>query len=188
MRRAFLTGLIVLLGCSGGRFTIDVDVLSFLTDSGARPDPGITYDVPASPSPITVRGLTVVDDVSIRLVGAVDEVTRAKSGTLSYRIEADHLTGTADATVRIALASTQQALRNAPEVEEAIVLALVPDTLVAIDGRVELDEDEVDVFENDEVWVRIVLDLAIPASDESLTGDLRVRLLSVRVLADEDLF
>ncbi len=192
LRRSLLAVVAVTgLACSGGDVTLDVDLLSFLTDSGARPDPTADYAVQAPPTDLLLRGVELVAPTEARLLEVIDDLTVVREGTLFYEIEAVNRKGSADATIASRLASSRDGLDDAASIVDGIDLALLPGETTTADGGVALDDEQVALFANDRVWIAIDSDLRVGAAtapDDSLAGRLHVRGLDVRVVAGKDFF
>src|SRR6056297_1071740 len=190
-RTALVVAVVTGLACSGGDVTLDVDLLSFLTDSGARPDPRADYALPAPTTDLLLRGVEIVAPTEARLLEDIDDLTVVREGTLFYEIEAANRKGSADATVEIRLASSRDALDAAESIVDGIDLALLPGETTSADGRVALSDEQVALFANDRVWMAVDADLRIGAAtapDDSVAGRFRLRGLDVRVVAREDFF
>jgi hypothetical protein len=192
LRRAVLAvALVAGLACSDGDVTLDIDLLSFLTDSGRRPDPTADYAVQAPPTDLLVRGVELVAPTEARLLEVIDDLTVVREGTLFYEIEAVNREGSADATIAIRLAGSRDGLDDAASIVDGIDLALLPGETTTADGDVALDDEQVALFANERVWIAIDADLRVGAAtapDDSLAGRLHVRGLDVRVVARKDFF
>lgn len=181
----------LLAACSGSEITLDIDVLSFLTEGGEREDPHADYAVLVPPTGLFVEGLQIVPPTAFRLVDAIDDLTVVDEGELIYRVEAVNREGDAAASIRVRLAASESALQDAGAALEEIALTLVADSTTTATGSIDLADSIVEVFANDEVWVSIEADLRVApgaALGDSLTGRLWLRGLDVRVVADEDFF
>ena len=190
-RLGLAVALAAVLGCSGGNVTLDVDVLSFLNDAGQSPDPGTDYAVLVPPTGVLVQDVEIVAPRSITLVDAIDDLTRVREGSLTYRLEAVNREGRADATFQVRFAATAEGLDDASAVASAIDLALWPDSTTVADGTIDLSETIVEAFANEVVWMAIEADLRVmPAQviGDSLAGRFWLRALDVRIVAAEEFF
>lgn len=192
MKRTLTSALLlaVLAACSGGDVTLEIDVLSFLNDAGAGPDPNATYAYPVPPTGIVIQGIDLIDDREFQLLDSIDDVTVVDEGELTYRVEAVNREGAGRATLKIRLAATREGLDDGASILPDIDLPLLPDSTTTAAGTVDLGS-LVEIFANDSAWVRIETDLRVDPGDvvgDSLAGTLWLRRLDVRVVADEDFF
>lgn len=190
-RTMLAIGLAVLLGCSGGQVTLDVDVLSFLNRGDDTEDPFADYATLRLPTDVVVQGIDLVTPTEITLVDAIDDLTVVDDGTLRYRVEAVNREGDGRVTFDVRFAATAAELPTAAASVSRIDVVLLPDSTTVAEGTIDLDDTAVALFANESVWVSIEADLRVGAADgvgDSLAGRLWLRGLDVRVVADEDFF
>lgn len=190
--RPLLMCLAALVACSGGDVILDVDILSFLTDSGDDPEAvSVDLAVPLLPAPIMVTGVSLLTPSSVQLVEAIDNLTVIQEGELIYAMEARTREGSGEANIRLRLADSSAALADAASVFAAVQLDLVSGSTTASGGSLPLDAQTLALFSNSELWVSMDMDLqldAATASDDSLNSRVVVTELRVRIVADEDFF
>ena len=186
----FALVLLTLVACSGGDVVVNVDLQSFVTESGTLDDPSTAYASPVLPVPVLLDGLPLVEPSSVNLVDAVGDLTVVREVRLGYALEAVNRKGEGGATVRVRLAGRRDQLALASSVVDSVRLDLDPATTTPVRGSFDLDPDEVELFNGDELWISLdaAIFLGAGAAGDSLAGTLWVRDLDARVVADEDLF
>lgn len=194
MRRVLPLVLACVLGivaCSEGDLVLQIDLQSFVTDSGTLPDPSAGYATLVLPVPVELRGLEVLAPSSVGLVEAIDELTEIRTVQLSYTLQTVHRRGEGETTLRLRLAGLREDLARTDAVFDSIAIDLEPMNDRSIERTVDLPARFVELFEGTEIWLSADADVRTRAAatvGDSLSGHLWLRDMRARVVATRDFF
>lgn len=180
-----------LAACSGGDLLVEIDLQSFVTESGTLADPAVDYALLTLPVPVDVTGLELLAPVSVELVEVIDDVTEIRSVLFSYALQAVHREGDARAVVRLRLAGTQSGLGAASALIDTLVLDLRASTDTTVATSIDLPSEKVALFRGGELWLAAEGDLRVEAAaapGDSVAGRIWLRAMAARVAADPDFF
>lgn len=186
-----LSAALALTSCSEGDILVDVDLQSFVTESGTLPDPAADYAVLTLPVAVTITGLEVLAPQSVELVGVLDDVAAIRSVLFTYAVQAAHREGEARAVLRMRLAATRAGLAAPGAVLDTLVLDLGPATSETVTRSVNLRDELVDLFRGSQLWLSAEGDVHVEAATapgDSVAGRLWLRDTRATITADSDFF
>ncbi len=175
--RVLAGAVALLLGCSSGTLTVNVDLLSFLDEDESRLDYGEEPIIPGYSPDVTVR-------TPIQVIPIAEEINDTGDMDRIYihaGIGIDNRTGEATGDFRLFICGGDlDPFLSDAVLEETIVL--VPDTSYTLDIVIEGDERLLQLFDREEIAVASELHLYPGGTlEENIVGSLVIEELTAVV-------
>jgi len=183
--RWLLPLLLLLTACAGGDIILNLDVYSFLEPEDLEEDYQAT--VPATGIWLPLVG--IIPPREINLIDGLGGATVPAEGVLQVEGEFENRSGVASARVEVhlaassadAVASLSPVLRIPVDLQDGVTSSFAE--------SVDLDQDTLQLFTGNSIWVRLDAWVMIPAGPLTVDMDGTARLtgLRIRILTNEDL-
>ncbi len=187
LRPSFLlVGLLVLVAaCAGGQIILNLDIYSFIDDQDLSGSYQAT--LPATGTWIPLVGL--VPPTEIQLIEGLGTASMLQEGVLQVEGEFDNELGTASARIDLFLGATAQDVGASLSPVMSINVDVADSTLTPFSSSVDLDQQTLDLFSNNSVWVRLDVWARVQGTPSlvDIKGVVTLTGLRARLLANEDL-
>lgn len=185
-RWALLGGLVWLLAaCGGGQIILHLDLLSFI--DGA--DQNEEYELPIPATGDWVSLVDLVPPTKVELLEGLGTASILQEGVLTAEGEFDHQKGSASAKIDFFLGATSDDAAASSDPVLSVIVDLQDSTLTPFSATGDLDEETLDLFSGNEIWVRLDISARTPAGVgfTDVKGEVWLTKLAARLLSNEDL-
>jgi len=175
-----------LSACGEGQIIANVDVYSFLDPA----DTQAAYDQQVIAGVGFVPLLNVVPPTEVNLIEGMGSVTILEEGVLTFKGDLVNAAGTASARVSVILADDAQSIVLGGNAVLDVDVDVVPSATTPFEGSVILDEQTLDIFSNETLWVRVDLQASVPPSfqPQQITGQAVLTELRARLVSSDNFF
>lgn len=184
--RSFLAvTLLLLAACAGGTIVLNLDFLSFIDEQHLSTD--YAAEVPGTGTWVPVVGL--IPPTKIDLLEGLGTASLMQEGTLTLEGEFDNESGQAELRFDLFLGATAADATASTTPIMSIPVTVQDQTVSPVSGSAQLDQDTLDLFSGNEVWLRVDIYARTPAGPllTNLAGNASLSDLHARLLSKEDL-
>ncbi|HKI84301.1 MAG TPA: hypothetical protein VKA63_08195 [Candidatus Krumholzibacteria bacterium] len=177
--------LLLLVACAGGTIVLNLDFLSFINEEDLSTN--YAAEVPGTGTWVPVVGL--IPPTKIDLLEGLGTASLMEEGTLHLKGEFDNQSGEAELRFDLFLGATAADAAASTTPIMSIPVSVQDATVTPVSGSTQLDQDTLELFSGNEVWLRVDIYARTPAGPTlmNLSGSASLSDLHARLLSKEDL-
>lgn len=184
-RSLVVVTFLLLLACAGGTIILNLDFLSFINEEDLSTD--YAAEVPGTGTWVPV--VSLIPPTKIDLLEGLGTASLMEEGTLYLKGEFDNQSGEADVRFDLFLGATAADATASNTPIMSIAVSVQDATVAPVSGSTQLDQDTLDLFSGNEVWLRVDIYARTPSGPvlTNLAGSASLTDLHARLLSKEDL-
>ena len=177
--------LLLLVACAGGTIVLNLDFLSFINEE----DLSTNYAAEVPPTGTWVPVVGLIPPTKIDLLEGLGTASLMEEGTLHLKGEFDNQSGEAELRFDLFLGATAADAAASTTPIMSIPVSVQDATVTPVSGSTQLDQDTLELFSGNEVWLRVDIYARTPAGPAltNLSGSASLSDLHARLLSKEDL-
>ncbi len=184
-RRLALVLVLSLAACAGGQIILNLDILSFLDEEDL--DAHYEAEFPVTGIWLPLAGL--VPPTEVKLMEGLGTASILQEGVLTVEGIFDNELGQASTRIEVYLGETAEEVSASLQPVVTVYADLQDSTVTPFSASADLDEEALDLFGNNQVWVRLDVFARVDGSTPpvQVAGDVALTTLKARLLSEEDL-